>query len=59
MKAGGRVQKRVKLVNTAGTNFNRTFNRELVHLVIPIALQNLIAATAVSADVVLKSLKNI
>ncbi|WP_246061524.1 MATE family efflux transporter [Paenibacillus oralis] len=47
------MQKRVKLVNTAGANFNRTFNRELVYLVIPIALQNLIAATAVSADVVM------
>ncbi|MGG4221620.1 MATE family efflux transporter [Paenibacillus jamilae] len=47
------MNKHVKLVNTVDTNFNRTFNRELVYLVIPIALQNLIAATAVSADVVM------
>ncbi|CQR55656.1 MATE efflux family protein [Paenibacillus riograndensis SBR5] len=47
------MQRQVKQVNITDKNFNRTFNRELVHLVIPIALQNLIAATAVSADVVM------
>lgn len=47
------MQKSVKLPDTGDTNFNRTFNRELIHLVIPIALQNLIAATAVSADAVM------
>ncbi|WNS41299.1 MATE family efflux transporter [Paenibacillus sp. MMS20-IR301] len=40
-------------MNRTDKTFNRTFNRELVNLVIPIALQNLIAAAAVSADVVM------
>jgi putative MATE family efflux protein len=34
-------------------DFNRLFNRELITLVIPIALQNLISAVVISADVVL------
>lgn len=52
-ESGGNVSKHIKIGRTEETNFNRTFNRELIHLVIPIALQNLIAATAVSADVVM------
>ncbi|WP_286155086.1 MATE family efflux transporter [Bacillus sp. FJAT-27264] len=35
------------------TTLNRSFNRELMTLVIPIALQNLISATVVSADIVM------
>ena len=47
------MQQRVKITNTMGSDFNRIFNRELITLVIPIALQNLIAATAASVDVVM------
>lgn len=47
------MQKRAKIENTMDMDFKRIFNRELIILVIPIALQNLIAATAVSADVVM------
>lgn len=47
------MQEHTKLAIPTGTDFNRSFNRELITLVIPIALQNLISATAVSADVVM------
>jgi putative MATE family efflux protein len=42
-----------KKISTMDVDFNRKFNRELITLVIPIALQNLISATAVSADIVM------
>lgn len=40
-------------MNRIDAGFNRTFNRELLRLVLPIALQNLISAAAVSADVIM------
>jgi putative MATE family efflux protein len=39
-------------------DFDHTFNRALVTLVIPIALQNLISAAAISVDVVMLSMVN-
>ncbi|WP_438349154.1 MATE family efflux transporter [Paenibacillus sp. FA6] len=47
------MQKRAKMISTMEVDFNRKFNRALITLVIPIALQNLISATAVSADIVM------
>ncbi len=47
------MQKHIRTENMLSIDFNRTFHRELVTLVIPIALQNLISAAAVSADVVM------
>lgn len=38
---------------TIDDGFNVTFNRDLIALVIPITFQNLISATAVSADIVM------
>jgi Na+-driven multidrug efflux pump len=39
-------------INT-GPSFNKSFNRSLLALVIPIALQNLISAAVGSADIVM------
>lgn len=47
------MHNRIEAADTSELNFNRTFNRELITLVLPIALQNLISATAVSADIIM------
>jgi len=46
---------RIKTLNTTKQedDFNRVFNRELITLVVPIALQNLISAAVISVDVVI------
>ncbi len=47
-----------KLITTADNDFSRTFNRELITLVIPIALQNLISAAVISVDIVILGMIN-
>lgn len=47
------MQKGVKIAGRMDIGFNRYFRRELMTLVLPIALQNLISATAVSADIIM------
>lgn len=52
------MQKHIRIATELDSDFNRTFNRALITLVVPIALQNLISAAAISADVVMLSLIN-
>jgi putative MATE family efflux protein len=52
------LQKHVQTTNTVSNNFNSTFNRALITLVIPIAIQNLISAAVNFTDVVLLGLIN-
>ncbi len=47
------MKKRANIECTKNMEYKCHFNRELILLVIPIAMQNLIAATAVSADVIM------
>jgi putative MATE family efflux protein len=41
------------IITTKNNDFKRTFNHTLITLVVPIALQNLISAAVISADVVM------
>lgn len=50
------MQKYLEVAVTKDDDFVRTFNRALITLVIPIALQNLISATVISADTVMLGL---
>jgi putative MATE family efflux protein len=52
-KVGYGVQQHVRAAMTEESEFNRTFNSALISLVLPIALQNLISAAVISADVVM------
>jgi putative MATE family efflux protein len=52
------VQKDLKTASTTDRDFNRLFNRALLTLVIPIALQNLISAAVTSADIVMLGMIN-
>jgi putative MATE family efflux protein len=47
------VQQNVRTEKQEDIDFNRTFNRALISLVFPIALQNLVSAAVISADVVM------
>ena len=47
------MKKNIRTAMLKHGDLNRTFHRELITLVIPIALQNLISATAVSVDVIM------
>ncbi len=46
------------MINTAKQDFNKAFNRELITLVVPIALQNLISASVISVDIVILGMIN-
>ena len=50
------MQKYLAGVATRDEEFTRTFNRALITLVLPIALQNLISAAAISADTIMLGL---
>lgn len=52
------MQKDVQMATTMDRDFNQTFNRALITLVVPIALQNLISAAVISADVVMLGMIN-
>ena len=52
------LQNHVQTANTMDEDFNRIFNRALLTLVIPIAIQNLISAAVNFTDVVLLGLIN-
>lgn len=47
------MQTNIQQTTIADNNFSRTFNRALITLVIPIALQNLISAAVISVDIVI------
>lgn len=47
------MQEDVQMAITIDRDFNHTFNQTLITLVVPIALQNLISAAVISADVVM------
>lgn len=47
------LQVKVQIATSMDSDFNRTFNRELITLVLPIAFQNLISAAFIVADVVM------
>jgi Na+-driven multidrug efflux pump len=42
--------------STTDDSFNRTFNRSLITMVVPITLQNFISAAVISADVLMLGL---
>jgi len=50
---GCELQMNLQVATTMDNDFNRTFNRALITLVLPIAFQNLISAAVISADVVM------
>ncbi|WP_462410282.1 MATE family efflux transporter [Neobacillus sp. Marseille-QA0830] len=52
-KMGCVVGQQASVAITDDPDFNRTFHRALISLVIPIALQNLISAASIAADVVM------
>lgn len=52
------MQKDIKMAATMDRDFNRIFNRALLTLVVPIALQNLISAAVTSADIVMLGMIN-
>lgn len=52
-KMGCGVTENLRATIAEDSHFNRTFNRALITLVLPIALQNLISASVISADVVM------
>lgn len=52
------LPKNVQRADTADGNFSRIFNRALITLVIPIAIQNLISAAVNFTDVVMLGLIN-
>jgi putative MATE family efflux protein len=52
-KMGCGVTENLRATIAEDSHFNRTFNRALFTLVLPIALQNLISASVISADVVM------
>lgn len=52
------MQTNAQLTTSADINFGRTFNRALITLVIPIALQNLISVAVISADIVILGMIN-
>lgn len=47
------MQKQVEMSTTVYEDFNRSFNRALITLVVPIALQNFISAAVITADVLM------
>ncbi len=52
------MQTDVQVATTIDGDFDHPFNRTLIGLVVPIALQNLISAAAISVDVVMLSMIN-
>lgn len=52
-KMGCGMREPLRVEKTEDRHFSRTFNRALITLVLPIALQNLISAAVISADVVM------
>ena len=52
------MQDQVQISTAIDKEFNHTFNRALITLVVPIALQNLISAAVISADVLMLGMVN-
>jgi putative MATE family efflux protein len=52
------MQTEVQVATALDGDFGRTFNHAFIGLVVPIALQNLISAAAISVDVVMLSMVN-